>query len=40
MKVRIVAVVVGVMALFGVGASPASAAPVGDMCSILYPFCG
>jgi hypothetical protein len=40
MKLRLVAVVIGVVGLLGAGSAPAIAAPAECLPPIIYPFCG
>lgn len=40
MKIRIVGIVFGVLAVLGAGAAPASAAPAGCLPPVIYPWCG
>jgi hypothetical protein len=40
LKIRLVALCIGIVGLVGVGATPAAAAQAPDTCPILYPFCG
>ncbi len=40
MKVRVIAVVFGIIAMLGLGAAPASAGTEVCVHPVLYPYCG